>query len=355
MDADKTVTAVFNRLLRLEVAVDYSGEGVVSFDPHVENYYSVINPSPNAPRYPVFRDSAPAFLGTEWQADLTAVFGVDNDPSRGSWSRVLGPTASLVPIQGTVISMQDAMTGGVYQLSYDYPQSPALSNANVVLPLAGAEIAGQVYTDLVMATAFGELVQIDFGPIGPGWSDFYRWFYYAGSGDYWGTPQGCGYEDSRQNLALMYSPQEFNKQRNTGEGGIHDSIATWFGFPTDTAILNYLLVGRAMRAMGADQPTIDALVYWALSAGNGNADAKEYMYYVGADPQLDYMGQGTAYAEQAYNLSLLDSSVGARIKRLWPNGHSVVNHVSREDYAAQLYDINFSSPGFLYITDPSPL
>lgn len=351
MDADKMVTAVFNRLAQLEAVVDFSGQGIVSFEPHVENIYSVIDPAPNTPRYPVFRD----LVSLGWEARLTAVFETETDPTRGQWSQVTGPEASLVPVSGTASAMQNAMTGGIYQISYDYPESPALSNANVVLPLSGAEISSQVYNDLLMASAFGQLVAIAYYPLGPGISDFYRWFFYAGRGDHWGTPQGCLSVASRQNLALKYSPLEFNRQRGFGEGGIHDAIATWFGLPTDTAILNYMLVGRAMRATGVDQASIDLLVWSALAAANGNHDAKEYMYYVGADPNMDYVGQGAIYAQEAYDLSVLDSQVGPRIERLWPNGHGVANHVSRLDDDAQLYDYYFSSPGFLYITDPSLL
>ena len=107
------------------------------------------------------------------------------------WSKISGPVSGSLNRTDTFeVKYQNPKLGGVYRFDFDLGLSGcAKSEANVVLPLAGAEVDSIVSADIGRANTFATTVRAHytyFQRQDP--RNGMKWFVRDGAGDYSGRP-----------------------------------------------------------------------------------------------------------------------------------------------------------------------
>ena len=132
----------------------------------------------------------------------------------------------------------ESRQGGVYKIGFDLGlDGLPESEANVVLPLAGAEIDSIIRADITRADAFATKVLAMYSV----WernrpSNGVEWFVTLGHGDYLGRP----------NNASAPTVRKYNQVDNDGMG----AVATWCGVPVKVAKASNFMVAYACRRIG---------------------------------------------------------------------------------------------------------
>jgi hypothetical protein len=268
------------------------------------------------------------------------------------------------------IDLEFTQRGGTYVFVYQSSDG-GKHYFVVVLPLRGADMSHEFRLNGVQASDFGAklseslILFVNDGPLVM-LHVVANMFQPVGRGDYVGTPQNI--DVSRDNPDInaycrLFSQVHWNGPRNsTGYGGIDNSIATVFGYPIDTAILNYYIVGRAMGGTEALRPYGFALLEAAMAQGwaNGapNREAKRLAFQTGYD--IGILGESPSSSQEvewaamiSYSQSL-DSTIGPWAASLWPNSRRARNIVTRSQHDSLPGNIDrrnyFSRPGFLDFT-----
>lgn len=254
------------------------------------------------------------------------------DVLTGSWQVVSAPmSGELLQTNEPTAIWRNPSTGGIYRVAYDLglpgvPQSEAV----FVLPLAGAGIDAIIQADLVRADSFAAKVNAKYT-----WleinsrSNGLRWFFDDGGGDYLGRPDNA----TRPTIWL------YNQVSSHGMG----AVATWSGRCVRVAKASNFMVGYATRKIG-----VNGFLAWAsqlLGTGNDSSASKSWD-----------AGEAVADGTSAYGSaipSLLDDiwdEADAKNRKLWPNSAVCGNFAPSNEIGN--FDLEFCSPGFLYMTDP---
>jgi hypothetical protein len=263
-------------------------------------------------------------------------------------------------LTGEVMAVLDSsiiLRGGTYVFNYK-----SVSGSNhyfvAILPLRGADMTLEFQLNGLQASSFGNRMDTNFLTISL-WQLF-PMFYQARRGDYWGTPQSIdvpGQEHSLNSYCTEFSQMHWNGPRRFVTGtGIDNSIATVHGYPLDTAVLNYYLVGRAMGDSILMAGYAQAILAAAIAAGNGNPWAKSHAFEFGFE--IGFFHTNLTPSEEAfeagymYSLSSSDTGIGPWAASLWPNQRRARNVITRQQhFAAPFGQYYLSRPGFLELTD----
>ena len=109
--------------------------------------------------------------------------------------------------------------GGYYKITYDPDTGRPLSELNIALPLAGADIANRVIADLPLADAFAIKVNAKYNNLQI-LTHVFQWFFNNNNGDYVGRPDNAG----------MPTMQFYNGVQDTGNNTGLGAVITGTAF-----------------------------------------------------------------------------------------------------------------------------
>ncbi|MBI4604929.1 MAG: hypothetical protein HY721_23455, partial [Planctomycetes bacterium] len=246
---------------------------------------------------------------TDFQVDLKALLrqeGVPLDKLGLRW-KVEGPASGVLEQDPKVPSearFRSPKVGGVYKLKLEVEASGRpTSEANLVLPLAGAEVKEIVKRDLARADDFakGVLLKYTRAQI---LSRLFGWFYVRG--DYDGRP-GPKDPTLQTNTFILYNQMDSN---------LKGAVATWFGRPIRVAKLSNFLYAYAIAKLGF------SLEYIMTGGVLGTPDGRDTLilysagHLLATDSQLKYDSYMPQILDDVWKES---SDEKQKHKKLWPN------------------------------------
>ena len=241
--------------------------------------------------------------------------------------------------------------GGEYKVSYKPTAETPSSEANIVLPLSGADITNNVYDDIQLADEFASKVQESF----PGgfcllastskeecytMSELYMWFRDDGNGDYLGRPNNVNSQ-----TVWIYNEVSTNRESKWGQG----AIATWFGMPIRIAKVSNFLVGYTMEKIDVP-PSVQLPAQLEGNKSDPFNKTSLGSFYAGvnlAKNKIEY-GDIETLVYDMYN-DKFPIFFDTKVTKLWPNVSEVDNFATYTSLFNPDYE--YTNPGFLYI-DP---
>jgi len=260
--------------------------------------------------------------------------GISADQFNEVWSKISGPSSgSLNKTDTFEVKYQNPQQGGVYRFDFDLGLSGCSnSEANVVLPLAGAEVNSIVSNDISRANTFATTVVARYtwlqrqNPI-----NGLRWFVSNGAGDYLGRPDNSS------------SPTVWAYNQVNANG--FAAVGTWKGKPIRVAKTSNFMVGYAARKIGVSSSA--AWISQVIGSWNDSSASKSW------DAGWD-VGGGASYDTTVTALVAdiwdEDNDPNHKNMKLWPNSSVTDNYVVPDNFSDP--DHEFTSPGFLYMTNP---
>lgn len=250
------------------------------------------------------------------------------------WSKISGPASgSLIRTDTFEAKYKNPKLGGVYRFDYDLGVSDCpKSEANIVLPLAGAEVDSIISADIGRAKNFAAIVLTRYS-----WlqrqrpANGKRWFVNNGAGDYLGRPDNAS-------TPTVWVYNQVNTSSLFGMG----AVGTWKGKPVRIAKISNFMVGYAARKIGVN--SMSAWISQVIGTWNDSAASKSW------DAGWDIAG-GLSY-ETIVTALVADiwDDADDKNQKLWPNIGVTDNYVTPNRFYDP--DRQFTSPGFLYMTNP---
>jgi hypothetical protein len=248
-----------------------------------------------------------------------------------SWRRISGPASGSFDRTDTFSVMyQNPKNGGAYKIGFGLGiAGSAESEANIVLPLAGAEIDSIVRSDIARANAFASTVVSNYSwlerqsPI-----NGVRWFVYNARGDYRGRPDNANSRTVR----------EYNPVASSGLG----AVATWCGVPIRLGKVSNFMVGYGAKKIG-----VNPVFGWMSQViGTLNDSAATKSWDAGWN-----IASGSAYGSTVSNLVVdVWDEADDKNQKLWPNRSNADNYVVPSSFWNE--NSQLTSPGYLYLTNP---
>lgn len=302
--------------------------------------------SPQADKHAVvlYKDVADeSFSVLDFDVALTATLAPSNAPTDQltfHWEKVSGPASGeLLPSGSLSATYRNPKTGGVYRFRLTVRKdgdAVASGEANLVLPLAGAEMDGAMQSDLAKADAFATAAKAKYSSR---WQlqnpkNWRRWFWNEHAGDYTGRP---GNDDS----PTVWYYNQVNDDSGFG------AVCTWKGRPVRLTKPSNFIIGYAMQQIGTSRSkalagtlSLRNISGWnftdSASVGAGWDVANGGNYGTTVSTLVDYI-----WTHEAEN----DKS-----RKVWPNPGDPDNY--RGSSTDDLFDFNtgYGAPGFLFMT-----
>ncbi len=254
------------------------------------------------------------FSVMDFSVDMCLELEPEGTPTSGlmvDWElveAVPGMSGALVPGAGLSAQFVNPKTGGVYRFRGRCCGSP-WTEANIVLPLAGAEVCGvfendfAIYADVMAALDTGSGQYERQSPLFG-----LDWFSNGGAADYRG----------RVDSAAWPTVWRYNQVDDVSGFG---AVATLYGIPTRMAKLGSFLAGYGTRRIGVWE-----LSRWASqSIGTGNDATADMSWDAGTD-----VADGSNVVSTVASLSSnMWYSADMKVKTLWPNPTATDNHLER--------------------------
>jgi len=251
-----------------------------------------------------------------------------------------GASARVVALTGELAELRSATVGGLYKVGYRATPNRPVTEVNVYLPLAGAEVSDRIARDLIATNEFVRQARQRYGPI----IDpllLWRWFWQMG--DYLGRPDtipgstswspynGVITDDSACSIGDRLL------RRCLMGGGC---VATWYGIPTRLSKASDFSIGYAIGALGYDDP----VQVFAQLFGSQNDPSATDAYFTGV---LLARGRIAWRDVEAMVVDIYDAVADPdeKHRKLWPNAALPDNHVPQ----ATDFDRWFMSPAFLAV------
>ncbi|NLB54745.1 MAG: hypothetical protein GX811_03095, partial [Lentisphaerae bacterium] len=251
-----------------------------------------------------------------------------------SWVKESGPNSGSFDRTDTFeVKYQNPKEGGIYRFEFLLGLDGEIkSEANVVLPLAGAEVDSIVSEDIGRADTFAATVVSNYSwlarqnPL-----NGITWFVSNGAGDYLGRP-----DNSATPTVWVYN--QVNTSSSLGMGG----VATWKGTPVRIAKLSNFMVGYGARKIGV--APISAWMSQVIGNFNDSAASKSW--------NAGWAVAGGANYNTTVEALVVDiwDEADEKNQKLWPNLKAAVNYVAPNSFSDP--DNEFTSPGFLYMMNP---
>jgi len=259
-------------------------------------------------------------------ADITA------DRLDEAWSKISGPASGSLNRTDTFeVKYQNPKVGGVYRFDFDLGGG-VKSEANLVLPLAGAEMDGAIQADLLKADAFATAVKAKYIPRElKKMKHMARWFWTNHVGDYTGRPDNAD------------TPTAWVHNQVNDESGF-GAVCTWRGRPVRLTKPSNFILGYAMQQIGISRAkarrgtglfTITETTDRA-SVGAGWDVANGGNYDTIVSDLVDYI-----WTHEVEN----DKS-----RKLWPNPNPPDNYKGSSSDDLFNYSTGYGAPGFLFMT-----
>ena len=277
----------------------------------------------------------------DFEVDLQAEINpetLSEDQVLESWNKLSGPGGELNRNDTFQVKLQDFAGGGVYKVQFNLGLVTLLpkSEANIVLPLAGAEVQDVVANDLVKADIFAEKVLASYT-----WverqdiANGVKWFYNNKAGDYVGRP------NNNSNPTVRFYNQVDD---DVGEQGF-GAVVTWFGIPVRIAKISNFIVAYATHKIGVNP--IFAWISQVLGSWNDSAASKSWDAGWEVAGGADYEATAQALVEDIFDEV---DDITEKHKKLWPNHYPPDNQQPCADFVD--YNSYFCSPGFTEMENP---
>lgn len=251
-----------------------------------------------------------------------------------AWAKLSGPASGNLNRTDTFeVKYQNPKHGGIYRFEFSVGISgSAKSEANIVLPLAGAEVDSIVSADIGRANTFASTVLARYS-----WlqrqrpANGQRWFYINGAGDYLGRPDTI-------TSPTVWVYNQVNTSSLFGMG----AVGTWKGKPVRVSKISNFMVGYAARKIGVNSAS--AWLSQVLGTWNDSAASKSW------DAGWDIAGGASYEATVTALVTDIWDEADDKNQKLWPNTNIADNYVVPNSFHDP--DHQFTSPGFLYMNNP---
>ena len=304
------------------------------------------SPEPDQHAVVLYKDVVDAdFYIKNFDVTLTANLVMDNASITGltyCWEKVSGPdSGELVDDASLTATFRNPKLGGVYRFRFSIRHNNitlSYGEANLVLPLAGAEMGAKLYADMIKADHFAENMVLRHSKLFRN-SPFngLNWFYRYGRGDYSGRPDDAANSPS----VWYYGPVSTDK--NDGRRYGLGAVCTWKGCPIRLSKLSNFIVAYTCRKIGVT--SLNAKL--AQQLGTRNNTTADLSWTIGW-----FVGGGADYDENAVYLAYIswqEELSTDKSKQTWPNPSLPTNYT--DPHNGMDFDRQFTSPGFLFITD----
>jgi hypothetical protein len=301
------------------------------------------SPAPDQHAVVLYRDVIDANFNVQ-DFDVTLIARLNPSittvaPSTVHWTKVSGPTSGELLASDTLSAIyRNPKMGGVYRFHVAIRNGTgtdiAFAEANLVLPLAGAEMDSVVQADLVKADLFATSVCARYSWFARNTrKNYMKWFYWGNAGDYVGRP------DSEISPSVWYYGQVDTVNRMSDTYGL-GAVSTWKGTPVRLAKISNFMVGYAARKIDASKVLTKAagIKYGTINGSTGNESW---------DKGWELAGGGN-YDIIANNLTLYiwsSEDQDDKTKKPWPNSNSPDNDGVSSILEGFDYDSQYASPG----------
>ena len=250
------------------------------------------------------------------------------------WSKTSGPNSGSIDRTDTFeVKYQNSTRGGVYRFDFDIGiAGTTKSEANVILPLAGAEVDSIISADIGRANTFATTVNARYNYFqrqDP--RNGLRWFNNAGAGDYLGRPDSSSFP-----TVWVYNQMNIDGML---------AVSTWKGKPIRISKISNFMVAYTARKIKVNP--IFAWVSQLIGTPNDASATKSWDTGWGLADGGSYDSTVAALVADIWDD---DDDPNQKNMKLWPNMATCDNYVSPNS----IYDFDhqFTSPGFLYMTNP---
>ncbi len=307
------------------------------------------SPSPDKHAVVLYKDVVDeSFNVQNFDVTLTATLvpaGITTNQLTFHWEKVSGPASGqFLPSTGTSAVYQNPKQGGVYRFRLtlrDGDINLAFGEANLVLPLAGAEMDSVVKTNLPMADAFVARMKTKFGKNQLKDRDnLERWFYSWNSGDYVGRP------DNQETPSVWYYGQVTTANSTNVNYGL-GSVCTWKWRPVRLTKPSNFILGYAMQQLGISRIKAQAATLSLKNIADWNfTDSAS----VGAGWDVANGGYYDTTVSSLIDYIWTHEDENDKSRKSWPNPNPPDNDGGSSMYEDFDYDRQYAVPGFLFKT-----
>ena len=299
--------------------------------PHPFNPMKMISaedPNPDLHQPFFYMDAQTDFVVPSFTVDLIAHFTPDcisDDDITCHWDMVSDGENGVMTDSNKITAHYTPTTdGGVYRFSF---QCGSLTNseANLVLPLAGASVDDIMTNTLEKADVFCTTAMTKYSAVTFRSPRFgFKWFFAGGNGDFRGRPDN------------NYLPDKTVRYYNSiNDVNFMGAVGTWCGLPIRTGKMSNFVVGYASKKLGVNG--LSRLL--AQQLGTDNDEAANMSWSAGVA-----VASGASYDITVPTLvtNIWDKS-DLKNRKLWPNNSSTDNF---RTYFANPNE-RFMAPGFV--------
>ena len=328
-------------------AVDYltiesdafpADQAVVQFPGMMPHPFNVTkSPVPDLHQPFFYKDAQTNFVVQPFTVDLVAHLtpdGVTEDDIDCAWS------LDSYDVEGTfgdaeslVAHFTPTSGGGVYPFTFTCG-SLSNSEAVLVLPLSGASVDDRLGNDIELANSFASIVAGKYTERQRNYAlNGLRWFYFSGKGDYRGRPNVW-------KAPTVWAYNQVNTSKWSGKYAL-GACGTVCGLPVRLSKLSNFMVGYACEKIGvtADNQMKSQLI------GTRNDDSATMSWDAGVN-----VAKGQSLLGAISNLVYSTWGPDEKVIRLWPNSQKPSNYTTPSSFDDP--DLQFTSPGFLFLQDP---
>ena len=307
------------------------------------------SPSPDKHAVVLYKDVVDGSYNVQnFDVTLTATLapsGITTNPFTFHWEKISGPASGeLMSSTDTSAVYRNPKQGGVYRFRLTVRNGNmdlAFGEANLVLPLAGAEMDSIMSTNLPMANAFVARVKSRYSP----WacqkiSNLEKWFVNGNAGDYVGRP------DNQATPSVWYYGQVSSTiNDNYGLG----SVCTWKGRPVRLTKLTDFLVAYTIQQLGVNYYRAKIGVLGGFGTGDGVTASKSWDegWYLARDG-----GNYDTIAVGLVNYIWTHEDADDKSRKPWPNPNPPDNDGVSPWYDGFDIDRAYAIPGFLNWQNP---
>jgi hypothetical protein len=258
------------------------------------------------------------------------------------WEKVSGPDSGvLIPSATRIAVYRNPKEGGVYRF-----RAHALNNgtpvsygeANLVLPLAGAEMDSILQANITMADSFVTRVKTKYTK-----RDYRKrkqldnWFVIWNSGDYVGRP------DNQNTPSVWYYGQISDANDDTGGLG---AVCTWKGRPVRMSKMTNFLVAYTVQKLGVNYLRAKVgLAGSAFGTSDGVTASQSW------DEGWNFSENGGTYETIVINLVnyiWTHEEDDDKSKKPWPNPNTPDNDGGSPLFEDFDHNRQYAVPGFLF-------
>jgi hypothetical protein len=263
------------------------------------------------------------------------------------WEKVGGPASGqLLPSSSLTAVYRNPNQGGVYRFRITVRKDGndlSYGEANLVLPLAGAEIDDVVKVDLVRADVFAQEINATVTPERRTKRKFLNAYFYNGNmGDYIGRP------DNQSTPAVWYYGQVASSG-TSGDNYRWGAVCTWHGRPVRLAKASNFITAYGMRKLGVSYLRAKIAVSWFTTTVDGPTGEQSWDTGWGVAQNNNYDTVIGSLVDFIWN----NETSTDKTKQPWPNPNPPDNYVTPFDSQGfkRMIDADrqFTSPGYVYI------